>query len=172
MPLGWTRGEARGLTMACWGDKLRTGCGMASWLCHPLEVAGSGVGDLSIMEAPGMEDGFWREGREDQAVNCRPPPASVCVMLLGGVGEVVEAVTLSPAPRWPGCLELGARPAWLSLPPTCGPRACATRILGWSCPLLVALPRSCPWCRPQKAWKRRGTCAGLGRSQPWNCSLA
>ena len=76
--------------MACWGDKLRTGCGMASWLCHPLEVAGSGVGDLSIMEAPGMEDGFWREGREDQAVNCRPPPASVCVMLLGGVGEVGE----------------------------------------------------------------------------------
>lgn len=50
--------------MACWGDKLRTGCGMASWLCHPLEVAGSRVGDLSIMEATGMEDGFWRrEGR-------------------------------------------------------------------------------------------------------------
>ena len=66
--------------MACWGDKLRTGCGIASWLCHPLEVAGSRVGDLSSMEATGMEGGFWREGREDQAVNCWPPPSSDCYL--------------------------------------------------------------------------------------------
>lgn len=50
--------------MACWGDELRTGCEMALRLCHPLEVAGSGVGDLSVMEAMGMEGGFGgREGR-------------------------------------------------------------------------------------------------------------
>lgn len=74
--------------MACRGDELRTGCGMALRLCHPLEVAGSGVGDLSVMEAMGMEGGFWREGREDQAVNCWPLPSSVCVMLLGGRGRL------------------------------------------------------------------------------------
>ena len=142
--------------MACWGDKLRTGCGIASWLCHPLEVAGSRVGDLSIMEATGMEGGFWRVGREDQAVNRWPPPSSVCVMLLGGVGGFVEAVTLSPAPRWPGCLEPGARPAWLSLPPKCGPRACATRILWWSSPLLMALPRSCPWVQTPEGLEEKG----------------
>lgn len=79
--------------LSCWGDEVRTYFRTAAPLLSCRSGCVWGGGAPSTTEAMGTVVGFHL-GVGDQAVNCWPPPSSMCIMTVGVV--VVEAVSFSP----------------------------------------------------------------------------